>query len=123
MENFELIKDKEEELGIGKHKWYGKQDQTEEKLMHDAGVGEPVLIRLFEFKLSPYLEKLPVKEEILTNEYIRHLQATLWGDGLRLVMEPRVVIDKESIKIFAPCQASTGNNFLEEPKTIQEWTK
>ena len=120
--NFELVEEKAEDLGIGEHKWYGKEDRTDEKLMHDKGVGEPVLIRLFEFKLAPNTEKLPTKEEILTPEYIRHLRASLWADALRLVMEPRVVIDKESIKIFAPCQATMGNNFLEEPKTIQEWT-
>ena len=77
----------------------------------------------FKFKLAPNLEKLPTQEEILTPEYIKHLKASLWADGLRLVIEPRVVIDKENIKIFAPCQATMGNNFLETPKTIQEWTQ
>jgi len=119
--NFEVI-EKDSEVTNSDIKWYGKEDQTEEKLMHDKGVGEAVLIRLFEFKFPPTLEKLPTKEEILTPEYIRHLRATLWADALRLIMEPRVVIDKESCKIFAPCQATTGNSFLEEPKTIQEWT-
>lgn len=119
--NFELLEDKAEDLGIGEHKWYGKEDQTEKKSIHDKGSGEPVVIRLFEWKLSPTLERLPTKEEILTPEYLRHMQNELWGDALRLVMEPRVVIDKESIKIFAPCQARTGQSFLEDPKLLQEW--
>lgn len=120
--NFEFVKDKDEDLGLDAHKWYGKEDRTDDKLMHDKGTGEPVMIRLFEFRLPPNIETLPTKEQILTPDYLKSLKVTLWGDGLRLVMEPRVVIDKESIKIFAPCQAATGNNFLEEPKTIQEWT-
>lgn len=123
MNDFELVKGKDEEMGVDAHKWYGKEDSTEEKLLHDKGSGEPVLIRLFEFSFPPTLEKLPTKEEILTPEYIRHLKASLWADALRLVMEPRVVIDKEGCKIFAPCQATTGNSFLDEPKTIQEWTR
>jgi len=54
-----------------------------------------------------------------------HLKATLWGDALRLISDDlvRVDINKEGCKIFVPCQATTGNSFLEEPKTIQEWTQ
>lgn len=122
-DNFELIKEKDEDVGVGVHKWYGKEDRTDDKLMHDKGKGEPIVIRLFEFKFPPTLERLPTKEEILTPEYLRQVKINLWSDGLRLVMEPRVAIDKEGCKIFAPCQATTGNSFLEEPKTIQEWTR
>lgn len=121
--NFELVEENATNSPVKDIKWYGKEDQTEEKSIHDKGKGEPVLIRLFEFRLSPLLETLPTKEQILTPEYIKHLQVQLWSDGLRLIMEPRVVIDKESIKIFAPCQATMGNNFLEEPKLLQEWIK
>lgn len=119
--NFELVEENAVDSPVENIKWYGKEDKTEEKTMHDKGKGEPVLIRLFEFRLSPALEALPTKEQILTPEYLKHLKTTLWADALRLVMEPRVVIDKESIKIFAPCQATMGNNFLEEPKLLQEW--
>lgn len=118
---FEYIEESAVDSPVENIKWYGKQDQTEEKLMHDIGKGDAVTIRLFEFKFPPTLEKLPTKEEILTPEYIRHLQILLWGDDLRLVMEPRVVIDKEGCKVFAPCQAKAGASFLEEPKLLQEW--
>ena|SRR3990167_5329761 len=121
--DFEFAVKDDNELGIGEHKWYGKEDRTEEKSMHDTGKGEPVLIRLFEYRFPPTLEILPTKEQILTPEYIKHIQVQLWSDGLRLVMEPRVFIDKESCKVFAPCQATTGNSFLEEPKLLQEWIK
>lgn len=121
MQQFELTKERDSELGIDAHKWYGHQDRTEDKNMHDTGKGEPVVIRLFEFKLNPAIKELPTAEQILTPEYIRHLQNLLWGDALRLVMEPKVIIDKESIKIFAPCQARAGQSFLDEPKLLQEW--
>lgn len=103
------------------YKWYGKEEKTSEKTIHDKGIGEPINIRLFEFKFPPTLEILPTKEQILTPEYLKHLKTQLWSDGLRLVLEPRVFIDKEGCKVFAPCQASTGNSFIEEPKLLQEW--
>lgn len=119
--NFEFALAEDKELGLTEHKWYGKEDRTDEKSIHDRGVGEPVVIRLFEFTFPLTLEILPTKEQLLTPEYIRHIQTQLWVDGLRLVMEPRVVIDKEGCKIFAPCVAATGQSFLQEPKLLQEW--
>lgn len=121
--DFEVVEENALDAPVDNIKWYGKEGQTDEKPMHDTGSGEPVLIRLFEFKFPPTLEKLPTKEELLTPEYIRHIQVNLWSDGLRLAMEPRVHIDKEGCKIFAPCVAATGNSFLEEPKLLQEWIK
>ncbi len=105
------------------YKWYGSQEETEQTTFHDTGKGDPVVIRLFEFKLRPDLEELPTKEQILTPEYMKHLQTQLWADELRLVMQPRVSINKEGCKIFAPCQARTGSNFLDQPKLLQEWIK
>jgi hypothetical protein len=121
--DFELVEENAIESPVKDIKWYGKEDQTEEKPMHDVGVGDAITIRLFEFKFSPDLEKLPTAEEILTPGYIKSLHAQLWGDALRMVMEPRVHIDKEGCKIFVPCQAATGHTFLEQPKLLQEWIK
>lgn len=118
--DFELVEERATELGIGAHKWYGSQDETKDEVVHDTGKGEPIVLRLFEFKLSPTLERLPTKEEILTPEYIKHLSTLLWADSLRLVTTPEVRIDKENIRVFAACQARTGQNFLEETKLIQE---
>lgn len=120
---FELIKELDDVVGVKEHKWYGKTDQTDEKLMHDKGKGEPVVIRLFEFKFSPDLKATPTKEQILTPEYINHLKALLWGDSLRMVLEPRAEITKEGCRIFVPCVARTGATFTEEPKLLQEWIK
>src|SRR3990167_1769293 len=121
--NFELVEEDAIDAPVKDIKWYGKEDKTEEKSIHDKGTGDPVLIRLFEFRFPPTLEVLPTKEQLLTPEYIKHLKVQLWADGLRLVMEPRVMIDKEGCKIFAPCVAATGLSFLQEPKLLQEWIK
>lgn len=103
------------------HQWYGKEDQTEEASIHDRGKGEPIVIRTFEYTFPPTLEKLPTKEQLLTPEYLKEIKTRLWADGLRVVLEPRVDIKKEGCKIFVPCQATSGNSFIEEPKMLQEW--
>ena len=102
-------------------KWYGKEDRTEEKSIHDTGKGEAVVIRLFEFKFPPTLEVLPTKEQLLTPDYMKYLNVQLWGDALRMVLEPRVEITKQGCKIFVPCVARTGQSYMEEPKLLQEW--
>lgn len=123
MNTFEVIEKDAIDSPVEDIKWYGKEDRTEEKSVHDTGKGEPIVIRLFEFKFPPTLEVLPTKEQILTPEYLKHLKTQLWGDALRVVLEPRVSITKEGCKIFVPCQATTGNSFIEEPKLLQEWIR
>ena len=119
--NFEFSVKNDEELKLNEHKWYGKEDQTEDQSIHDKGQGEPIVIRLFEFKFKPGLERPPTAEELLTPDYLKYVDNQLWGDALRRVMMPRVAIDKEGCKIFVPCVATTGNSFLEKPKLLQEW--
>lgn len=119
--DIELVGQPDPEIGIGEHKWYAHEDATEAKLMHDQGKGEPIVIRNFEFALNPELKEQPTKEQILTPEYIKHLQTLLWADSLRLVQEPSVQITKDKIYIAAACQARTGASFTEEPKYLQEW--
>lgn len=119
--SFEFAVKEDAEVGIGEHKWYGTEDRTEDKSIHDEGKGEPVVIRLFEFKFRPNLEKLPTKEELLTPEYLKHIDTELWGDALRRVMEPRIDITKDGCKIFVPCVARTGQSHLDQPKYLQEW--
>lgn len=106
-------------------KWYATEDQTQETTFQDKGKGDAVLIRLFEFKLSPTLKEVPTTDQILTPEYVQYLHAALWADDLRIidVNEIRVVINKDWCQVFVPCQARTGSTFLEEPKLIQEWTR
>lgn len=119
--NFEFAVKNDAELKLGEHKWYGKEDRTEDELIHDKGQGEAVVIRLFEFKFRPDLERLPTSEELLTPQYLKQVDTQLWGDGLRRVMQPRTAISKEGCKVFVPCVATTGNSHLENPKLLQEW--
>lgn len=121
--DFELIEENAVDAPVQNIKWYGKEDQTEKEYFHDTGKGVPITIRLFEFKFPPTLEHLPTKEQILTPDYMKHLHTQLWADELRLVMEPRVTIDKDGCKIFVPCQARTGSTFLDNPKLLQEWIR
>lgn len=119
--NFELMKELDDVVGVKEHKWYGHEDSTDESLMHDTGKGEAIVIRHFEFKLDPTLKQPPTKEQILTPEYIKHLQTLLWADSLRMVMNPTVRIDKDIMRIAVPCQPRTGATLSEEPKMLQEW--
>lgn len=121
--DFETIEENAKDAPLSNIKWYGKETETDQEMMHDTGKGEPIVIRLFEFKFPPTLKTLPTKEEILTPEYLKHLNISLWADELRMVLEPRVSITKEGCKIFAPCKARTGANFVDNPKLLQEWIK
>ncbi len=102
-------------------KWYGKQDQTDYTDIHDTGKGEPVVIRLFEFKFRPDLTETPTKEQLITPEYLKHIDTLLWADALKRVLDPRVEITKEGCKIFVPCIAKSGQSHLDAPKLLQEW--
>ncbi len=121
--NYEFVKEKDEELGIGAHKWYGKEDQTDENLMHDKGTGDTIVMRFFPFKMNPELKVLPTKEQILTPEYVKYLKTQLWADGLRAVTEPTVKIDKDTFTIGVACHAVNGQVITEEAKYLQEWIK
>lgn len=118
--DFELVEKQNADLKSD-IKWYGKEDQTDLFDIHDKGQGEKIIIRLEEFKLNPNLEKLPEKENLLTPEYLKFIDAKLWGDGLRRVMEPKVNITKEWARIFIPCVPATGQSILEETKLLQEY--
>lgn len=121
MNTFDVIEKDAIDSPVKDIKWYGKEDQTDYSSVHDKGKGEAIVIRLFEYKFPPTIEKLPTKDELLTPEYLKEIKTRLWADGLRVVLEPRVEINKEGCKIFVPCQATTGNSYLEEPKLLQEW--
>ena len=119
--NFEFVKERDEELGIGAHKWYGKEDQTDTNLMHDKGTGDTIVMRFFPYKMNPELKTPPTKEQILTPDYVKHLKVLLWADGLRTVTEPTVKIDKDSYTIGVACQAANGQVITEQSKYLQEW--
>lgn len=123
MESFEAVEHDAIDSPVKDIKWYGKEDRTEESSIHDSGKGTPIVLRFQEYKFPPTLEVLPTKDQILTAQYVKDMHTWLWGDGLRMVIEPRVSITKEGCRVCFTCQATTGNSFLEDPKMLQEWIK
>lgn len=121
MNTFEAIEQDAIDAPVDNIKWYGKEDRTEDASIHDKGEGEPVVIRLFEFKFRPDLKATPTKEELITPEYLKQIDISLWSDGLRRVMEPRVEISEMGCKVFVPAVAATGQSYLDTPKLLQEY--
>lgn len=120
---FEVIEENAVNSPVEDIKWYGKEEETEQALMHDNGKGEIIDLRSFVYKFPIRLETPPTKEEILTPSYLQFLRTTLWADDLRMVLEPRVHIDNDGYIVMATCQARNGRTFVEAPRLLQEWTK
>jgi len=78
--SFEVIESKSEDTKSD-IKWYGSEQQTDLKTLSDSGKGEPVLIRFKKFQFKPDLRKLPTKEQLITPEFVKHIDAELWGHG------------------------------------------
>lgn len=119
--SFEYVEENAVDSPTENIKWYGKEDQTDGKDIHDTGHGDVVTLRKFEFKFPPNMEKPPTKEELLTPQYLRELNTQLWGDDLRMIREPEITINKSGCIVYVACQPRSGSNFLEEPKLLQEW--
>ena len=103
--------------------WNASQVRTPETRIEDSGTGRPIVMRHFDFKFNPALQGRPTKEEILTEEYRKHLNNLLWADELELIQEPRVVFSKEGFRIFAVCQAKKGSiipYYANKPLPLQE---
>lgn len=83
--------------------------QTEGVRLHDEQTGQAIILRQFKFAYHPLVTKKPKKSEILTKEYIKHLENMLWADALELVADPRLHFHKGGFTIFAPCVPKRGN--------------
>lgn len=84
------------------------QAQTDGVRIEDPGTGRPIIMRHFEYRYLPNGPK-PTKEQLLTPDYIKHLENVLWADSLEMIMPPKVVFYNKGFKIFATCQAKKGN--------------
>lgn len=84
------------------------QAQTDSFRLEDPATGQPVIMRHFEYRYPPSGPK-PTKEQLLTTDYIRHLENGLWADALEMIMPPKVVFYEKGFRIFATCQAKKGN--------------
>lgn len=89
--------------------WYGSTMETERHNIEDPAQGRPIILRKFEFKYNPALKGKPTKKQILTKDYIKFLENTLWADNLEMIQDPKVAFHKTGFTIFATCQAKRGN--------------
>lgn len=100
MEGLNQMKDAE--------KWFGSTMETEQQPILDPGTGKPVILRRFDFMYPPGGKK-PTKKQLLTPEYLKHLDNTLWLDELERIMLPRVTFKKKGFSIFVPCHPKKGS--------------
>lgn len=110
--------------------WEGEEvyAESDTKLEHDEGKGEPVIIRSFEFGVNPkaFKEHTPTKQELF-NSHLRGMESLLWRDGLKPFegVEPRLIFSKNrrQYRIIVACQPSRGNVLLETPQRLSELIK
>lgn len=89
--------------------WYAGNMETEHQRIDEPGTGKPIILRQFKYARNPAIKKKPTKDEILTPGYIKYLENGLWADNMEMIQDPKVVIDKKFITVFATCQAKRGN--------------
>lgn len=95
------------------------QIQTEGVKIHDDQSGEVILIRKIDFTYTPLVAAnkhlKPKKADILTKDYIKHLEIRLWGDALEMIepykgfSNPRVVFTKKGFTVVVACKPKPGN--------------
>lgn len=101
--------------------WYGQSLESDKIDLADEGKGNAIILRPFVYKMRPDLKQKPTKDEIITPQYLKYLEAQLWGDGLRMVMEPRVVFEKDKFTVFVAAEPRPGHTLMEKTKLIQEY--
>lgn len=89
--------------------WYGSTMETEKFDIQDPGTGKAIILRQFKFAYAPWQKKKPKKKEILTPDYIKHLENILWADNMEMIQFPKVHFDKKGFTVFAACKAKRGN--------------
>jgi len=89
--------------------WYGSTLETERQKIEDPATGKPVILRQFKFQYAPWQKSKPKKSDILTKEYVSHLENMLWADNLEMIQFPKVTFTKKGFSVWATCQAKRGN--------------
>lgn len=99
--------------------------KSQTSLENDVGVGNPIVIRCFEFKMNPEIFKQnpPTKQELF-NHHHKGIEMALFRDGLKVVPEinPRMVFNEKSLKyaIFIGAMPMKGFILQERPQTLSE---
>lgn len=89
--------------------WYGSTMETERFDVKDPGTGAPVILRQLRFQYMPWQKTKPKMKDILTADYIKHLENILWADNLEMIQLPKVTFHKKGFRIFLTCKAKRGN--------------
>jgi hypothetical protein len=111
-------------MSMKNEKWEGREVETDSVALVNEGNGRPIILRNFEFKVPPTMEKWPSIEE-LRGIHQPAVEGFLWKDDLVLVEDLRIILDKDkkSFNIFATCQPRKGAELRELPKTLQDVLK
>lgn len=92
-----------------KEGWYGSTMETERFDVKDPGMGKPVILRQLRFQYAPWQTKKPKVKDLLTKDYIKHLENLLWADNLEMIQLPKVTFHKKGFRIFLTCSPRKGN--------------
>lgn len=90
--------------------WTGQELTATSDIINDPGVGHPVLLRQFEYKLNPDLPKgLTYTKQDLFKFHEGQIKTMLWADGLvplDSIKPPKVQMSKKNqgYRIFVLCR-------------------
>lgn len=97
--------------------------QSDTHLEDDEGVGGAAIIRCFEFGVNPaaFKEHQPTTQQLF-NSHLKGIEVMLWRDGMKIFneVEPRIVFDKTTYKIFVSAIPMRGHILREKPQTLSE---
>lgn len=100
--------------------------QSDTKLEDDAGSGGAAIIRCFEFGINPavFQENPPTKQDLF-NAHHKGIETMLWRDGMKVMPEvnPRIVIESNTYKIFVGAIPMKGHLLKERPQTLSQIAK
>ena len=101
------------------------ETQSERHIEDDMGSGEAAIIRCFTFGINPlaFKEHQPTKQELF-NAHVKGIEVMLWRDGMRLMLdvEPRILVDQKTYKIFVGARPAKGHFLtrVQVPKTLKQ---
>ena len=101
------------------------ETQSERHIEDDMGSGEAAIIRCFTFGINPlaFKEHQPTKQELF-NAHVKGIEVMLWRDGMRLMLdvEPRILVDQKTYKIFVGARPAKGHLLtrVQVPRTLKE---
>lgn len=96
--------------------WYGSTMETEKQRIEDPATGRPVILRQFRYQYNPWQKTQPKKNDLLTKDFITHLENRLWADNMEMIQFPKVTFTKKGFSVWATCQPKKGNQIPDYAK-------